>query len=209
MDHRATWEWLSAGMRSEGLLRELLDEQLLTPDEITQLTPLLIDAGVLTSRDFIGSAVYLLLRNFEVVNDVSRNPALVGTLVDEILRLEPPAFMLQRRALADVILEDVSIRAGELVRVSLAAANRDPSKFPDAHRLRLDRVGPRHLSFGAGPHFCLGTHLGRLEAESIVSALLPILPELCSERPLADATFTGLPGMRLLSALPLVFCAHR
>ena len=103
-------------------------------------------------------------------------------VLEESLRFEPAAAVVDRYATTDVELRDAQIARGELVRVSISAANRDPAVFPDPERFhptRFDRPGTRgHLAFAHGPHVCLGVHLARLEARTGLDALLRRLPTL-------------------------------
>jgi cytochrome P450 len=99
--------------------------------------------------------------------------------VDESLRLEPAAAVVDRYATRDVTLGGAGIRRGDLVTVSLAGANRDPALFPDPDSFNPSRPNAhRHLSFARGPHFCIGAHLARLETLTAVNTLLARLPGL-------------------------------
>jgi cytochrome P450 len=99
--------------------------------------------------------------------------------VDESLRLEPAAAVVDRYATRDVTAGGAAIRRGDLVTVSLAGANRDPAVFSDPDSYNPFRPNAhRHLSFARGPHFCVGAHLARLETLTAVSTLLARLPGL-------------------------------
>jgi cytochrome P450 len=99
--------------------------------------------------------------------------------VEESLRLEPAAAMVDRYATADTRLGLTEIAAGDLVHVSITGANRDPRVFADPDQFDPERPGVRrHLAFAHGPHVCLGVHLARLEATVGVRALLTRLPQL-------------------------------
>jgi cytochrome P450 len=100
-------------------------------------------------------------------------------VLEESLRLEPAAAVLDRYAAADTELRNVQISHGELVRVSVSAANRDPAVFPHPDRLDPVRSGARgHLAFAQGPHVCVGVHLARLEARTAIATLIRRLPNL-------------------------------
>ncbi|HUA06515.1 MAG TPA: cytochrome P450, partial [Solirubrobacteraceae bacterium] len=91
----------------------------------------------------------------------------------------PAAAVVDRYAAADTELRNVQIARGELVRVSISAANRDPVVFPHPDRLDPARSGPRsHLAFAQGPHVCVGVHLARLEARTAIATLIRRLPNL-------------------------------
>src|SRR5205807_5805043 len=99
--------------------------------------------------------------------------ALVDRAVDESLRLEPAAAAVDRYATETVRLAGAEIATGDLVRVSITAANRDPAVFAEPDRFDLERPHPRrHLSFAHGRHVCLGVHLARLEARAALAGLL-------------------------------------
>ncbi len=107
------------------------------------------------------------------------DPGLVPAAVEESLRLEPAAAVVDRYATRDARLGGAGIRAGDQVTVSIAGANRDPAVFaePDLFDVRRPNAG-RHLAFAHGPHFCLGAHLARLEAQVAIETLLARLPRL-------------------------------
>jgi len=105
--------------------------------------------------------------------EVIANHGLAANAVEESLRLEPAAAVVDRYATADVSLGGARIRRGDFVSVSLAGAGRDPAFFPDPDRFDVHRPNARqHLAFAHGPHFCLGAHLARLEARAAMLALL-------------------------------------
>src|SRR6185437_12434869 len=91
----------------------------------------------------------------------------------------PAAAVIDRYATADAGLGGASIAAGELVRISIAAANRDPRVFPEPDRFDVRRANARqHVAFAHGPHVCVGMHLARLEAQTAIGRLLDRLPGL-------------------------------
>jgi cytochrome P450 len=99
--------------------------------------------------------------------------------VEESLRLEPAAAIVDRYATADVEIAGAAIGRGELVRVSIAGANRDPEVFEDPDRFDVRRSNARrHVAFAHGPHACIGMHLARLEAHTALQRLLSRLPAL-------------------------------
>jgi cytochrome P450 len=110
---------------------------------------------------------------------VRADPALVAGAVEESLRLEPAAATIDRYATRDVEFGGAFIRAGDLVTISIAAANRDPDVFDDPDRFDVTRSNARlHLAFAHGPHVCIGMHLARLEAHTAVARVLERLPGL-------------------------------
>jgi cytochrome P450 len=127
----------------------------------------------------ICNALLHLLSNPDQLELVKSEPGLLPTAIEESLRLEPAAASIDRYATRDVELGAARIRKGDLVTISLAAANRDPATFadPDCFDLRRENVG-RQLAFAGGPHVCLGMHLARLEAQIAIAELLGRLPGL-------------------------------
>jgi cytochrome P450 len=104
---------------------------------------------------------------------VEADPSLLARAVEESLRLEPAAAVVDRYATRDVELAGAQVRERDLVSVSIAAANRDPATFPDPDRFDVTRTNAhRHLAFAHGPHVCIGMHLARLEAHTAVRAAL-------------------------------------
>ena len=172
-----TWPDVERAMKPEGALAALAASGELSHEEIQLVMPLLVLAGVTTTRDLILHAMYTLVRKRSLMDEIVADPSLIPLLTDEMLRCEPPVHGLVRRALRDVTLDGVDIPAGSTLWVLLAAANRDPARFERPDEMVLGRKDTRHLSFGHGPHFCMGNHLGRAEGEVIMQALLPELPK--------------------------------
>jgi cytochrome P450 len=147
----------------------------LTREEAVSNAAVALFGGIETAEGMICNAVLHLLDNYPT----SQEAIDLGRCVEESLRLEPAAAVVDRYATRDVTAGGALIGRGDLVRVSLTGANRDPAVFP-----RPDRFDParpnagRHLAFARGPHFCVGAHLARLETVSAVRALLDTLPGL-------------------------------
>jgi cytochrome P450 len=154
----------------------------LTPEEAVSNAAVIMFGGIETTEGMILNALWYLLRDDAARGAVLADPALVEAAVEESLRLEPAAAVVDRYATRDVSLGGAVIRAGDLVTVSLAGANRDPAVFADPDRFDLHRPNVRqHLAFAAGPHVCIGMDLARLEAVVAVRTLLTRLPDLCLE----------------------------
>ncbi len=151
----------------------------LSDEEIMSNAAVLLFGGIETTEGMIANALYFLLMNPEVLGMVREDLGLVTAVVEETLRLEPAATVVDRYATADVPLGDALIREGDLVQVSLAAANRDPAVFAEPDRFDPSRSNLRsHVTFAQGPHVCLGLHLARLEAQMALKQLLLRLPNL-------------------------------
>jgi cytochrome P450 len=111
--------------------------------------------------------------------ELAAERSLISNAIDESLRLEPAAAVVDRYATADVRLGPAEIRRGGLVVVSLAGANRDPAFFPEPDRFDIRRPNARqNLGFALGSHFCVGAQLARLETQAAITALLDQLPGL-------------------------------
>lgn len=157
----------------------------LTDDEIVANAAVMMFGGIETTEGMILSAVAHLLGEPGVLGAVTADPGLVVAVVEESLRLEPAAAVVDRYVTRDVRLRGVQLRRGDLVRVSLTAANRDPAVFAEPDRFDPSRPRLREqLSFAQGPHACLAMDLARLEAREAVHAV------------------AALPGVRLERAEP-------
>ena len=160
--------------------------------EIISNAAVLLFGGIETTEGMIANAVLHLLSEPRALELVLADRSRLSDVVEESLRLEPAAAAVDRYATTDVRLGDVEISAGELVRVSITAANRDPASFQDPNAFRCDRDDARrHLAFAGGPHVCVAMHLARLEAHVALGVLLDRLPgiRLDPDRP---ATVRGL-----------------
>jgi cytochrome P450 len=163
-----------------------------TPREIASNAAVLLFGGIETTEGMIATLFLDLLRHPDQLELARLRPDLRGNAIEESLRRDPAAASVDRYATRDVELGPASIRRGELVTVSLTAANRDPETFPDPARFDIQRANARlHLAFAQGPHVCLGMHLARLEARVALDLALERLPELRLD-PSKDATVRGL-----------------
>jgi cytochrome P450 len=139
----------------------------------------LLFGGIETTDGMIANAVWHLLSHPGQLALVKADADLLPNAIEESLRLEPAAAVVDRYATADVELAGAPIGRRELVRISIAGANRDPAVFPDPDRFDVRRDNAhRHVAFAHGPHVCIGMHLARLEAHTAVEQLLRRLPEL-------------------------------
>lgn len=156
----------------------------LSEDQIVSNAAVLLFGGIETTEGMIANALYFLLTQPDILNLVRSNSSLWPAVIEESLRLEPAAAVVDRYAVQDVRLGQAQLAAGELVRVSLAAANRDPAVFANPDTFDPFRPNLRaHLTFAQGPHVCLGLHLARLEAHLALAQLLTRLPGLQLENP--------------------------
>jgi cytochrome P450 len=150
----------------------------LTAEEVSAQCTLLLSAGHITTMDQLGNTVLALLRHPEQWGRVRDDPTLVRPAVEEGLRYDGTAQLLQRIAREDLAVRGQTIRQGDLVYLSLGAANRDPEVFAQPDRFFVGREDNRHLAFGAGPHLCLGMTLARRELEVSLGRLVRRMPRL-------------------------------
>jgi len=163
--------------RGGSLLAEVTGS--LAEEEAISNAAVLMFGGIETTEGMIANALLHLLSSPAQLALVLADPGLVPAAVEESLRLEPAAAVVDRYATAGTRLGGAAIQAGDQVTVSITGANRDPAVFadPDVFSVRRANAG-RHLAFAHGPHFCLGAHLARLEAQVAVGTLLARLPRL-------------------------------
>ena len=155
-----------------------LDGERLDDEEIFSFLRLLLPAGAETTFRSSGNLIYALLTHTEQLDALRADRSLMPQAIEEALRWEPPLLITSRVCARDTELRGVPIPAGAHVTVMLGAANRDESRYPDPDRFDIFRDPKQHISFGHGPHTCLGMHLARMETRVAVSALLDRLPNL-------------------------------
>jgi len=164
----------------------------LTSEQISSNAAVLLFGGIETTEGMIANVAVHLLERPERLDIVRADPATLDAVIDESLRLEPAAAVIDRYATADVTLGGAQIAQGDLVRLSISAANRDPAVFPDPDAFDPGRSNlRRHVAFAQGPHVCVGVHLARLEARAALTALLAGLPALRLD-PAGQAAIRGL-----------------
>src|SRR3984885_2316725 len=138
----------------------------------------MFNAGFRTAANMFGSGLALLIEHPQSLAALRADPSLAPSYIEEILRYEPPLHVAVRFATQDAQIAGVPVRAGQLVLILIAAANRDPRRFADPDEFVPTRRDNHHLTFGAGPHYCLGAALGRLEGKLALPRLLSRFPAL-------------------------------
>ena len=183
-----------------------LDGEKLTDEEIFSFVRLLLPAGVETTYRSLGNILYCLLSRPDQLDAVRNDRALIPQAIEEGLRFETPLLTFTRVAVRDTELAGVAIPAGSTILLMNAAANRDESRVPEPDEFDIFRSDPKpHISFGSGPHICLGMHLARLEMRVALNALFDRLPGLRLD-PVGDPHIHGQ-VFRSPTSLPVLFDA--
>jgi len=184
-------------------LAAAVDRGEITPVEMVVNVAFLFETGRHSTAHFLGTAVLSLLAHPDQLERLRHDPELILSAVEELLRYDPPSVTVGRASLQSFDIGDIRIQAGDQVMPLLGAANRDPGQFPDPDRLDLTRRQGAHLAFGAGPHYCPGAPLGRLESAAAIGGLVRRLPGLraAPEPPI----WRSHPAIRILSSLPVVW----
>jgi cytochrome P450 len=147
--------------------------------EVVSNAAVIMFGGIETTDGMIANALLHLLTNPEQLALVRQDPERIPDALEESLRLEPAAAFVDRYTTRHAHLGGAAIPPGDLVSVSISAANRDPATFPEPDRFDLRRPNARnHLAFAAGPHVCIGMHLARLEGHTALRRMLERLPGL-------------------------------
>jgi len=157
------------------------DGERIGPIDLLALSSLLLVAGHETTSNLIASSVHLLLRFPDERKRLQDDPGLMPSAVDEFLRYESPIQLTDRAVAEDCEIGGQKLRKGQMAVAVLAAANRDPERFPDPERFDVGRTDNHHLAFGQGNHFCLGSQLAKLETEVAIAALLRRFPDFSGE----------------------------
>ena len=172
-------------------------------DELLMLVGTLLAAGTDTTRNQLAAAVHALSDHPDQWALLGDHPELAGAAVHELMRYYPIVFAGARMAVEDVELGGVSIPAGGMVMRNIAAANRDPAVYDDPDRLDISREPSTPvLSFGGGAHYCLGSHLARLELREALTIITRRMPNPRRTEPARWKQIIGITGP---TALPLEF----
>jgi cytochrome P450 len=178
----------------------------LSEDELLGMVFLLLIAGHETTVNLIGNGVLALLEHPEQLRRLRNDPSLIKSAVEELLRYDGPVeTSTERFAGEDVAIGGTIIPKGEMVLVVIAAADRDPERFPEPDTLDIARMENKHLAFGKGIHHCLGAPLARMEGQIAIGTLIERMPNLRLKG--SPESLSWRPGMvlRRLKALPMEF----
>jgi amino acid adenylation domain-containing protein len=195
----------------EGLIHSLLTAELdgdrFTEEEVVANTIVTMVGGQETTTNLIGNGLLTLLRNPDEMEMLRTDPSLIPSAVEEMLRYESPSQHTARLAPTDRTLGGKQIQKRQAVIAVMAAANRDPERFPDPDRFDIRRADNKHVAFGYAAHFCFGAPLARAEGQITFEAMLRRLPNLRLE-PQELVWRTNL-GLRGLASLKVSFGEQR
>jgi len=175
----------------------------LSENELLSNLNLILIAGHETTTNLLGNGLLALLQHPDQFEKLKANPSLVDSAVEEMLRYHGSVQFIQRVARADVQVCGQTIRKGQHVFLCVAAAAHDPEHFADPERFDITRKDNKHATFGAGPHFCLGAPLARLESRIAFATLARRLPNMRLEG--GPLHFRNNFNLRGLEALPVAF----
>ena len=192
---------------TDDLISELIrtedDGDRLSADELRVLAAGLLIAGTDTTRNQLAASVHVLCDHPDQWALLGQHPELAANAVEESMRHSPVVFTALRTALDDVELAGVIIPAGTLVIANTAAANRDPAAYDQPDPLDISRDGaPPILTFGGGMHYCLGSHLARLELAEALTVMTRRMPNARRTGPAPWKPITALSGP---ATLPIEF----
>ena len=150
----------------------------LSEEELRATVVLLFVAGHETTMNLIGNGTVAMLRQRDQWDLLANDPTLAPGAVEECLRFDGPVHLTARTATVASQVGDVLVEPGQGLVTLLAAANRDPARYPDPDRLDIRRNDNHHLTFSQGAHYCLGAALARLEGQEVFKALSQRFPGL-------------------------------
>jgi cytochrome P450 len=188
------------------LANAVIEGQQLSEEMVIANCILLMVGAQETTPNLIGNGMLTLLRNPSEFARLRANPSLLPSAIEEMLRYEAPSQHTTRVPQQDVELGDKKVASGQSVIAVMAAGNRDPERFPDPDKFDVARSDNKHLAFGAGPHYCFGAPLARMESGIAFGAMLQRMLKI--ERASDRLVWRDNVGLRGLSELPLSFESH-
>ena len=169
---------LREGLLHSFLTTESAEGDRFTDEEVIANVVVTMVGGQETTTNLIGNGMISLLRHRDQLELLMSDYSLIPSAVEELLRFESPSQQTARIAPADTELGGMLLRKGQAVIAVMAAANRDPARFPEPDKLDITRKDNRHLAFGYAAHFCFGAPLARIEAQVAFEALLKRFPKI-------------------------------
>ena len=187
----------------EGLIHSLMTAEIdgdrLTDEEVIANCIVTMVGGQETTTNLIGNGLLTLLRNPEEMERLRNDFSLIPSAVEEMLRYESPSQHTARMCPSDREMGGKLIQTRQAVIAVMAAANRDPERFPDPDRFDITRKDNRHLAFGYAAHFCFGAPLARVEGQVVFEALLRRLTDITLvPEPIEWRSNLGLRGLKAL-----------
>jgi cytochrome P450 len=180
-----------------------VDGERLSQTDLLSFCTLLLAAGQETTKNLLANAIVCLTDHRDSMERLIREPGLMPTAIEEVLRYLPPVWFLFRLTRSDVELAGQRIPANQMVLAWTASANRDSAQFPDPDRFDIEREPNRHLAFGHGVHFCVGAPLARLEAKIALPMVLAQLKNLRRVEGIPIMVHTGI--VFVIRSLPITF----
>jgi cytochrome P450 len=180
-----------------------VDGERLSEPELLSFCTLLLAAGQETTKNLIANAIVCLTDHPESMERLVREPTLIPTAIEEVLRYLPPVWFLFRQTKADVELAGQHLPANQVLLAWTASANRDPARFSDPDRFDIEREPNRHLAFGHGIHFCVGAPLARLEARIALPMMLQQLKDIRRVEGVPIMVHAGI--VFVIRSLPITF----
>ena len=185
-----------------------LDGKKLDDEEIYSFLRMLLPAGIETTYRSSGNLLYLLLTHPEQLDAVRADRSLIPQAIEEGLRYESPILITPRVTTRPTELSGVAIPTSTVVTAMVASANRDPEVYDDPETFNIFRDAHQHVSFGTGPHLCLGMHLARLETRVALNALFDRLPGLRLDQAAVEKSNVHIQGVNLFrspTSLPVMW----
>jgi cytochrome P450 len=185
------------------LVEAEVDGERLSDGAVVNFANELLVVGHATTSALLGNALLYLDDDPELAGRVRADPALTPAVVEETLRLMPPIAVAYKAVLARTEIGGVPVVPGQMVAISIGAANRDERQFARPHAFDVTRDPNPHLGFSRGIHFCPGAPLARMEGRIALNAILARFPGLRTD-PDRQPTFLPLPHVITASELPLL-----
>lgn len=185
-----------------------VDGEKLAPEEVAMFFVLMSIAGHETTRTTAVHFIRLMTEHPDQYALLRSDPErYLPNAIDEVLRYSPPVIKFRRTATEDTMIGDRAIKAGDKIYLSYAAANRDPEVFEDPDRFDITRANAsRHLSFGIGPHICLGARLASMQLKQLLLQVVTRIPDVRID---GDVTYLRSLWFSAIMKMPLAFTPER
>ncbi len=187
-----------------GFLTSEVDGHRLTPEDVIDITFLLVLAGLDTVTASLSCLVDWLARHPAERDGLVADPSLLPAAIEELMRVQSPVVAGSRHATVDFEVGGVTVKPGDDLRVVWATANMDPDAFPDPTKVDFGRANNRHIAFASGFHRCLGSHLARMELRVTLDTLHRRIPDYRLD-PNGSPGYLNQAGVRCVNPLPLTF----